>query len=57
MNVRFHLLQSGRARAVAMLLGMAAMVHAIADDATGTTVLKGKSVTEENLLEDRKSVG
>lgn len=51
MNVRFHLLQSGRARAVAMLLGMAVMVHAIADDATGTTVLKGKSVTEENLLD------
>ncbi len=40
------------ARAMALLLGAAVTAHAIAaDDATGTTVLKGKSVTEENLLD------
>lgn len=33
------------------LLGLAAAAHAIANDAPGTTVLKGKAVTEENLLD------
>ena len=42
MNTRF--------RTLALLLSIAAAAHAVAQD-TGTTVLKGKNVTEENLLE------
>jgi OmpA-OmpF porin, OOP family len=48
MNVRFDLFH---ARALALLLGALLMAQASADDASGTTVLKGKNVTEENLLE------
>ncbi len=37
--------------AVALVLGLAAGARALADDASGTTVLKGKAVTEANLLD------
>jgi outer membrane protein OmpA-like peptidoglycan-associated protein len=40
-----------RSRFVALLLGLCAAAPALADDAAGTTVLKGKNVTEENLLD------
>jgi OmpA-OmpF porin, OOP family len=37
--------------AVALLLGLAVTAHVVAADAADTTVLKGKAVTEENLLD------
>jgi OmpA-OmpF porin, OOP family len=45
MNIGFRL------SALALLLSVAAAGHALAQDSAGTTVLKGKNVTEENLLD------
>ena len=38
-------------RSAVVLLSLVVGAHALADDAPGTTVLKGKAVTEENLLD------
>ena len=50
-SVKNHRLALFHARALALLLGAVALAPANADDASGTTVLKGKSVTEANLLD------
>ncbi len=50
-SVKNHRFTLFHARALALLLGAVTLAPANADDASGTTVLKGKSVTEANLLD------
>lgn len=51
MNVKNRSFTVFHARALALLLGVLTVAPAGADETSGTTVLKGKSVTEANLLD------